>query len=98
MKLYLVWLLTVLAAPTVRAVTITEISGQTLAVVKNGDSLVFEIHEGSFAKNAVSFGLFRYPTEFTFALVSAPQPRAGAFSASLRSSDGTVSVDFDESL
>jgi hypothetical protein len=98
MKLHLVPLLAILCAPPLGAGTILDVGGQPDIMLHTGDSLAFEIQGGSFSRNALAFGLPRDPEQVSFALISmalsGALPGAGVFSASLRSADGTVSVDF----
>ena len=87
-------LLAILGPQALRATTIVDISDQVSLSLRTGDTLAFEIHSGSFEKNALAFGLPIYPTEINFALVSSPLLQPGSFSASLGSLDAGVSVDF----
>ena len=94
MKLHSVLMLAVVAAPTLGAAAIFDVTGQTSAQLETGDSLAFEILSESFARNAASFGLSPYPAEVSFAFVSSPAFDAGSFSGVIGSVDGTASVAF----
>ena len=86
--------LAILVAPAIGAATI-DVSAETSAVVHTGDTLVFQLLTWNFGVNAAAFGLPVYPTDVSFALVSAPLSVAGGFAATLESADRAVSVAFD---
>jgi hypothetical protein len=71
-----------------------DVSAETSALVRNGNTLAFELGTWNFGVNAAAFGLPQYPSDINFALVSAPLSVTGDFSATLSSANGTVSVDF----
>jgi hypothetical protein len=88
--------LAILAAPAMRASTI-DVSADTSAVVRTGDALVFQLLTWNFGVNAAAYGLPVYPTDVSFALVSAPQSNVsgvGGVAATLESADRSVSVAF----
>jgi hypothetical protein len=86
--------LAILVAPAAGAATI-DVSAETSAVVRTGDTLVFQLLAWNFGVNAAAIGLPVYPTDVTFALVSAPLSVAPGFAATLESADRAVSVAFD---
>lgn len=71
-----------------------DISRETSAVVRTGDTLVFHMFTWNFGVNAASLGLPVNPTDVSFAFVSAPLSGAGTFAATLESADRAVSVAF----
>ena len=71
-----------------------DVSTETSAVVRTGDTLVFHLSTWNFGVNAAAWGLPLYPTDVTFALASAPLSGAGGFAATLESADRAVSVVF----
>ena len=88
--------LAILAAPAMRASSI-DVSADTSAVVRTGDTLVFQLLTWNFGVNAAAFGLPVYPADVNFALVSALQSNvsgAGEFAATLESVDRAVSAAF----
>lgn len=85
--------LAILVAPALAASTI-DVSAQTSAVVRTGDTLVFHVFTWNFGVNAAAVGLPVYPADVSFALVSAPLSVAGGFAATLESTDRAVSVAF----
>jgi hypothetical protein len=87
--------LAILAASSIRAATI-DISAETSTVVHTGDTLIFHMLTWNFGVNAAAFGVPEYPTDVSFALVSAPMGTAGAFAATLESEDRSVSVGFGD--
>jgi hypothetical protein len=90
--------LAILVAPAIGAATIdvsADVSSMSSAVVHTGDTLVFQLLTWNFGVNAAAFGLPVYPTDVSFALVSAPLSVAGGFAATLESADRAVSVAFD---
>jgi hypothetical protein len=86
--------LAILVAPEIGAATI-DVSSMSSAVVHTGDTLVFQLLTWNFGVNAAPFGLPVYPTDVSFALVSAPLSVAPGFAATLESADRAVSVAFD---
>ena len=78
--------LAILAAPSIGAATI-DVSAETSAMVRTGDTLVFHLLTWNFGVNAAAFGLPAYPSDVNFALVSAPLGGAGEFAATLESAD-----------
>jgi hypothetical protein len=91
--------LAILAAPAMRGSTI-DVSGDTSAVVRTGESLVFQLLTWNYGMNAAAFGLPVYPADVNFALVSAGLPSkmsgAGEFAATLESADHAVSAAFGD--
>jgi hypothetical protein len=90
--------LAILVAPEIGAATIdisADVSSMSSAVVHTGDTLVFQLLTWNFGVNAALFGLPVYPTDVSFALVSAPLSVAPGFAATLESADRAVSVAFD---
>ena len=75
--------------------SILDVSSETSIVVPTGDTLIFRLLTGSYGVNAALQDLPLYPTDFNFALVSAPLSGAAGFAASVESADGTVSVALD---
>ena len=86
--------LAILAAPALRADTILDVSANTGTTVQTGNILTFQVISGSFSRNALAFGQSVYPTDISFALVTAPISGAGDFQAALQSADGSVSIAF----
>lgn len=84
----LVWLLSLLP---LTAATI-DVSSQTSVRLGTGDALEFAISAKNFADAASTFGLPEDPARLTFQFVTATQATAGAFSVSLESAGGEVSV------
>lgn len=93
MKLPTALCIAMLAAVPMSA-AIIDVSADTSAVVRNGNTLAFELWTWNFGVNAVALSLPQYPSDINFALVSAPLSVTGNFSATLFSADGTVSADF----
>jgi hypothetical protein len=85
--------LAILSAPSIGAVTI-DVSAHTSATVRTGDTLVFHLLTSNFGLNAATFGLPVYPSEVSFALVSAPLSGGGTFAATLESGDRGASLAF----
>jgi hypothetical protein len=77
------------------AASILDVSSETSIVVHAGDTLIFQLLTGSFGVNAALQDQSPYPTDVSFALVSAPLSEAAGFAASVESADGTVSVALD---
>ncbi|MCX6632877.1 MAG: hypothetical protein NTW28_35210, partial [Candidatus Solibacter sp.] len=71
-----------------------DVSADTSAVVRSGDTLVFHLFTWNFGVNAAAFGLPLNPTDVSFAFVSTPLSGAGGFAATLESADREVSVAF----
>src|ERR1017187_3874450 len=86
--------LAILAAPPIGASTL-DVSSETSIVVHAGDTLIFQLLTGSFGVNAARQSQSPYPTDVSFALVTAPLSEAAGFAASVESADGTVSVALD---
>ena len=95
MKLQLGLWLAILSAPSIGAATI-DVSADTSAIVRTGDTLVFHLLTWNYAVDAAAFGLPLYPSEVSFALVSAPLGVDGVFAATLESADRGVSVAFGD--
>ena len=95
MKLQLGLWFAILSAPSIGAATI-DVSADTSATVRTGDTLVFHLLTSNFALDAARFGLPLYPSEVSFALVSAPLGANGEFAATLESADRGVSVAFGD--
>jgi hypothetical protein len=95
MKLQLGLCLAILSAPSIGAATI-DVSSDTSATVRTGDTLVFHLLTWNYAMDAAAFGLPLYPSEVSFALVSAPLDFVGEFAATLESADRGVSVAFGD--
>ena len=93
MKLFSLFLLSMVTVSGVGAATIIDVTGDAAATVKRGDTLAFEILSRSFSTNAASFGLEPNPTTVSFALISTPIADVGSFTVWLGSADGAVSVD-----
>ena len=93
MKLWLGLYLAILAPSIIEAATI-DVSSDSSAIVRTGDTLVFHLLTRSYAVDAAAFGLPLYPSEVSFALVSAPREARGVFAATLESADRGVSVAF----
>jgi len=93
MKLQLGLCLAILCGPSICAATI-DVSANTGATVRTGDTLVFHLLTWNYAVDAAAFGLPLYPSEVSFALVSAPV--GGEFTATLESADRGVSVAFGD--
>jgi hypothetical protein len=83
--------LAILAAPPMGA-SILDVSSETSVVVHTGDTLIFELLTWNFGANADRQHLSHYPTDVSFALVSAPLSVGAGFAATLESADGTVSA------
>ena len=92
MKLYTIALLAIAAAPGLGAATVFDIGGETPALVRTGDSLVFEVFDRSFRSGAASFGLPADVTGVGFSLAAVPGTPAGTFSGTIASADGSVSI------
>ena len=86
--------LAILAAPSLGASTL-DVSSETSIVVHAGDTLIFQLLTGSFGVNAARQSQSPYPTDVSFALVTAPLSEAAGFAATVESADGTVSVALD---
>jgi hypothetical protein len=86
--------LAILAAPPIGASTL-DVSSETSIVVHAGDTLIFQLLTGSFGVNAARQSQSPYPTDVSFALVTAPLSEAAGFAATVESADGTVSVALD---
>src|SRR6185369_16126239 len=95
MKLQLGLCLAILCGPSICAATI-DVSADTSAIVRTGDTLVFHLLTWNYAVDAAAFGLPLYPSEVSFALVSAPLGVWGEFAATLESADRGVSVAFGD--
>jgi hypothetical protein len=95
MKLQLGLCLAILCGPSIGAATI-DVSSDTSAAVRTGDTLVFRLLTWNYALDAAAFGLPLYPSEVSFALVSAPLDFVGEFAATLESADRGVSVAFGD--
>jgi hypothetical protein len=86
--------LAILAAPPIGASTL-DVSSETSIVVHAGDTLIFQLLTGSFGVNAALQDQSPYPTDLSFALVTAPLGEAAGFAATVESADGTVAVALD---
>jgi len=75
-----------------------DVSSAQTAELHTGDSLSFGVADWNFAIHAADLGLPQHPTHIGFTLVSAPVKGTGQFIATLGSSDGSVTVAFDEPL
>ena len=75
--------------------SILDVSSETSIVVHTGDTLIFQLLTWNFGVNAAPQNLSPYPTDVSFALVSAPLSVGAGFAATLESADGTVSVALD---
>jgi len=95
MKLQLGLCLAILSAPSIGAATI-DVSADTSAILRTGDTLVFHLLTWNYAVDAAAFGLPLYASEVSFALVSAPPGVMGEFAATLESADRGVSVAFGD--
>jgi hypothetical protein len=95
MKLQLALCLAILSGPSIGAATI-DVSADNSAIVRTGDALVFHLLTWNYAVDAAAFGLPLYPSEVSFALVSAPLGVGGGFAATLESADRKVSVAFGD--
>jgi hypothetical protein len=95
MKLQLGLYLAILSSPSIGAATI-DVSADTGAIVRTGDTLVFHLLTSNFALDATAFGLPVYPSEVSFALVSAPLGVDVTFAATLESADRGVSLAFGD--
>ena len=95
MKLQLGLYLAILFASSMGAATI-DVSADTSAIVRTGDTLVFHLLGSSFAVAATAYGLPANPSEVSFALVSAPLTADSEFSATLESADRRVSLAFGD--
>jgi hypothetical protein len=69
-----------------------DVSSETSIVVHAGDTLIFQLLTRSFGVNAALQDQSPYPTDLSFALVTAPLGEAAGFAATVESADGTVSV------
>lgn len=85
-----------MATVSLMGATTIDVSTQTSVVVHTGDKLVFQLLSWNFAANAAAFGMPATPTEVNFALASAPLGGAGEFTATLESSDRSVSIAFGD--
>jgi hypothetical protein len=74
---------------------VVDVSFSQTALVHSGDTLSFNLFTWNYTANAQSFGLPLYPTDVAFALVTAPFNGPSQFSATLTSSDASVTVGFD---
>src|SRR4249920_3182785 len=95
MKLQLGLCLAIFSGPSIGAATI-DVSSDASAMVRTGDTLVFHLLTWNYAVDAAAFGLPLYPSEVSFALVSAPVGLGGEFTATLESADRGVSVAFGD--
>jgi hypothetical protein len=95
MKLQLGLWLAIVSAPSIGAATV-DVSADTSAIVRTGDTLVFHLLTWNYAVDAAAFGLPLYPSEVSFALVSAPLGVNGGFAATLESADRGVSIAFGD--
>ena len=86
--------LAILAAPPIGASTL-DVWSETSIVVHAGDTLIFQLLTGSFGVNAALQDQSPYPTDLSFALVTAPLGEAAGFAATVESADGTVAVALD---
>jgi hypothetical protein len=80
-----------LTIPAVHASTIDVSSSQTV-VVNRGDTLSFELFNGSYRSAAQRFGLPLVTDVLRFALISAPLADGAALSVTLRSADSSFLV------
>jgi hypothetical protein len=78
--------------------SVVDVSTSQNAVVRTGDTLSFALSTWNYALNAQSFGLPLYPTDVTFALVTAPLNFPAQFWATLASPDASVTVAFSGPL
>src|SRR6185369_17918903 len=95
MKLQLALCLAILSGPSIGAATI-DVSADNSAIVRTGDALVFHLLTWNYAVDAAALGLPLYPSEISFALVSAPLGVNGGFAATLESADRGVSIAFGD--
>jgi hypothetical protein len=95
MKLRLGLWLAIVSAPSIGAATI-DVSADTSAIVRTGDTLVFHLLTSNFALAATAYGLPANPSEVSFALVSLPLSAGSEFAATLESADRGMSVAFGD--
>jgi hypothetical protein len=75
-----------------------DVSSAETVLVRTGDTLAFELFTWNYTLNAQSFGVPLYPTDVTFAFVTAPANSAAQFAATLSLPDASNTVAFDGPL
>jgi hypothetical protein len=95
MKLRLGLYLAIVSTPSLVAANIN-VSADKAATVRTGDTLVFHLLTSNFGLAATAFALPVYPSELSFALVSAPLDVGASFAATLESADRGLSIPFGD--
>jgi hypothetical protein len=72
-----------------------DITGRQTALVRTGDTVSFEIFAGSYALNALGFGLPAAPSDVSFSLITSPLVNPAQFAATVTSSDASIELAFD---
>jgi len=69
-----------------------DLSTETTATVRTGDTLIFHLFTWNFAGNTARLNLPSFPADLTFALVTAPLDAVGEFAVTLESEDRSVTA------
>jgi hypothetical protein len=72
-----------------------DITARETAIVRTGDTVSFDILTGSYALNALTFGLPANPSDVSFSLVTSPLITPTQFAATVTSSDASIELALD---